>query len=254
MIKIQSLFTIKHTTRLSGMFLLLVLFIFTSCGKIILTSKGTHARELKIFEKNDKRIVFIGMTHLAKPSFFQEVKEQIDSLRENGYVFIKEGVRYDPDTSDEIKDTLKRKFRQLIGFSIGDYSDKKNKSLAKYFTNGDFIMQSDSLIGLRKTDSLVDMTYNKIIDLHEQVYGKIRLTDCDFQTEFLNSYDCKDGNAYKKSFYVVDIARTEYLMNSILEFNENKIAIVYGAGHFKWLYPDMLKAGFTYKNKKLSLK
>lgn len=236
------------------MFFLLLLLMVASCGKMFLNSKGSHARELKIFEKNDQQVVFIGMTHLAKPNFFREVKKQVDSLRKDGYVFFKEGVRYKLNTPDEMKDTLKRKFRQLIGFTIGDYSDKNNKSLPKYFTNGDFLMQTDSLIGLRNTDSLVDMTYNKLIDLHEQKYGKIQLTYCDFQTDFLDSYNCKDGNAYKKSFYVVDIARTEYLLTSILESKEKKIAIVYGAGHFKWLYPDMLKAGYTYKNKRLSFK
>ncbi len=236
------------------MFFLLLLLMVASCGKMILNSRGSHARELKTFEKDDRQVVFIGMTHLGKPEFFQEVKEQVDSLRKDGYVFFKEGVGYELNTSDEARDTLRRKFRQLIGFSIGDYSDKRNKSLPKYFTNGDFIMQSDSLIGLRETDSLVDMTYNELINLHEDKFGEIRLTECDFETDFFESYDCKDGNALEKSFYVVDIARTEYLLKSILESNEKKIAIVYGAGHLKWLYPDMLKAGYTYKSKKLIFK
>jgi hypothetical protein len=233
---------------------ILLIFTITSCGKMILNSKGTHAREIKVFEKEELRVLFIGMTHLAKPSFFNDVKEQIDSLRSEGYVFFKEGVYFEENTTAAQKDTLQRKFRQLIGLTIGDYTDQDNKSLTKYFSSGDYMMQSDSLIGLNSEDFSVDLSYNEMIDIHEKKYGSINLTDCDWSTDMYAPYECTDGNAFKKSFHVVDIARTDFLYETVLKSDHKKIAIVYGAGHFKWLYPDMLKAGYQYKNKKLSFK
>ncbi|GAK95489.1 hypothetical protein JCM19294_2271 [Nonlabens tegetincola] len=233
---------------------LLSFLFFFSCSKAILNSKATHAREIKVFQKGDREILYLGTTHIAKPSFFQEMKMQIDSLRDEGYVFFKEGVYFEQNTAAGLKDTLQRKFRQLMGLTIGDYTDKNNKTLPKFYSDGDYLMQTDSLLGLNKTDRLVDLSYNKMINLHEEKYGAIRLTKCDWQTDLYDKYECKDGNALKKSFYVVDIARTEHLFNELLKSENKKIAVVYGAGHFKWLYPDMLKAGFNYKNKRLSFK
>jgi hypothetical protein len=51
---------------------------------------------------------------------------------------------------------------------------------------------------------------------------------------------------------VVDKVRTEFLLEAVLQSQAKKIAVVYGAGHFKWFYPDMIKEGYEYKNKKLS--
>ena len=77
-----------------------------SCTRIILNSIATHARELKVFEKEDQKVVYIGTTHLAKPSFFNEVRQQVDSLRNEGFVFIKEGVSIEKGTSEKEVDTL----------------------------------------------------------------------------------------------------------------------------------------------------
>jgi hypothetical protein len=221
---------------------------------MILNAKGSHVREIKVFEKDDQKILYLGMTHLAKPQFFSEVKEQIDSLRAEGYVFFKEGVTYHPNTSPKQKDTLQRKFRQLIGLTIGDYTDPANKSLPRFFSNGKYIMQTDSLIGLNEADQRVDLTYNEMIEAHENKYSEINLTNCDFDTGIYEKYKCKDGNAYKDSFYVVDILRTELLTEAILSSKEKKIAVVYGAGHFKWLYAALTDASYEYKNKKLSFR
>ena len=233
---------------------LILSLILSSCTKMILNSRATHARELKVFEKDDQKVVYIGTTHLAKPSFFTEVKQQVDSLRKEGFVFIKEGVSITEGTSDKEVDTLRRKLRQLIGLNIGDYSNKENKSLPKLYTSGDYIMQTDSLLGLNSTDKRVDLTYNEMIAAHEEKYGEIILTECDWKTDLFDKYDCRDGNAYNQSFYVVDILRTDLIVNYVLNTEAKKVAVIYGAGHFKWFYPDLIKNGYEYKNKKLSFK
>lgn len=221
---------------------------------MVLNSIGSHARELKVFEKADTTLVFIGMTHLAKPQFFKEVKAQVDSLRAEGYVFMKEGVYFEESTDSLQQIMLKKKLRQLMGLSIGDYSDSTNKSLPKFFSNGNYLMQTDSLIGLKDTDLLVDMSYNEMIAGHEKKYSEIILTDCDLTTDLNDDYNCKDGNAYKKSFYAVDRLRSDFLASTVLNSKETKIAIVYGASHFKWFYADMIKADFVYKNKRLKFR
>lgn len=235
----------------SYIFIIVIFICFSSCTRIILNSIATHARELKVFEKDDQKVVYIGTTHLAKPSFFQEVKTQVDSLRSEGFIFFKEGVSFKKDTPELVKDTLRLKFRQLMGLTIGDYTDPNNKSLPRFFSSGDYVMQNDSLIGLSNEDQRVDLTYNELIEAHEKKYTDIILTQCDFETDLFEKYECKDGNAYKDSFYVVDILRTDHLVSAIKNSKQEKIAVVYGAGHFKWLYPDLLKAGYEYKNKRL---
>jgi len=248
----------KHISRSQRIFNCMKLLFYTvlilsinSCNKLILASKASHARELKVFQKDEKKIVFVGMTHISKPQFFNEVKYQIDSLRQEGFVFFKEGVRHENNMLPQTRDTLTRKFRQLMGFTIGDYTNKNNKSLPKHYRNKKYIMQRDSIIGLTDDDFHVDMTYNDMIKTHEEKYGTIKLTTCDFETPIFEKYKCRDGNAYKKNFYVVDIARTDFLVEEVLASKHQKIAIVYGAGHLKWIYPKMLDSGYVYKNKRI---
>jgi hypothetical protein len=138
-----------------------------------------------------------------------------------------------------------------MGLTVGKYSDKNNKSLPALYRNDKYITQTDSLIGLMPTDARIDMIYNQIIEAQEDKYGEILLTACDFQTGLFEKYTCKDGGGYKKNFYAVDIARTDLLFEEVMKLDYPKIVIVYGAVHFKWLYADMLDAGFVYKNKKL---
>ncbi len=234
--------------------LLVLFFSISACAKLVLNSNATHARDLKVFEKEDQQVVYIGTTHIAKPSFFTEVRQQVDSLRKEGFVFIKEGVSIAEGTTEKEVDTLKRKLRQLIGLSIGDYSNRKNKSLPKLYTSGDYVMQTDSLLGLNSNDERVDLTYNEMIAAHEEKYGEIILTECDWETDLFDQYDCRDGNAYNQSFYVVDILRTDHIVDYVLNTEAKKVAVVYGAGHFKWFYPDLIKNGYIYKNEKLSFK
>ncbi len=127
-----------------------------------------------------------------------------------------------------------------------------NHSLPVAFKNEKYVFQTDSLLGLKTTDKTVDLTYNEIIRLHEEKYSEVKLTKCDWETGLMEKYKCRDGNSYKKSFYAVDIARTEHLRDFLLKSQLKKIAVVYGAGHFKFLYPDLIKAGFEYKNEKLN--
>jgi hypothetical protein len=159
--------------------------------------------------------------------------------------------RLKTETTEAQKDTLQRKVRQLLGLTIGNYTDPNNKSLPKFFTSGKYVMQTNAMIGLNETDLLTDLTYSEMIAAHEAKYGKIKLTPCDLETPIYDKYKCKDGNAYKKSYYVVDRVRTDFLTETVLQSDRNKIAVVYGAGHFKWFYPQMIKSGYVYKNKKL---
>lgn len=230
---------------------LIILLIITGCAQTYLNLTTKNARELKVFEKENTTVVFVAMTHIAKPPYFQQVRAQIDSLRNEGFTFYYEGVTYAAKTSEKQKDTLQRKFRQLMGLTIGDYTNPDNESLPKFFRNGKYVMQTNALIGLQDKDILTDMTYNEMIEAHEAKYGKILLTNCDLETPIFDKYKCKDGNAYKKSFYAVDRVRSDYLHEQVLASKHKKIAVVYGAGHFKWFYPEMIKSGYVYKNKKL---
>lgn len=230
---------------------LVILLSISGCAQTYLNLTTRNARELKVFEKKDTTVVFVAMTHIAKPTYFEQVRLQIDSLRNEGFIFVKEGVYYEKDTEPQQRDTLQLKMRQLLGFSVGDYSDKENKTLPNFLKNGKYIMQRDSIIGLKDTDLHIDMSYNDMIKAHEKKFGPILLTSCDFETSIFEKYKCRDGNAYRKSFYVVDRLRTDRLFEDVMKLNDTKIAIVYGAGHFKWFYPEMIKVGYNYKNKKL---
>jgi predicted MPP superfamily phosphohydrolase len=133
--------------QITKLLLLVALMLVSSCAKTYLNFTTRNARELKVFEKEKQTIVFIAMTHIAKPYYFEQVKAQIDLLRNEGFIFVKEGVYYEKDTEPQQRDTLQLKMRQLLGFSIGDYSNKENKTLPNFLKNGKYVMQRDSIIG-----------------------------------------------------------------------------------------------------------
>jgi hypothetical protein len=52
----------------------LIVLLNNSCAKTILNLKTKNARELKVFEKDERKVVYIGMTHIAKPRYYEQVK------------------------------------------------------------------------------------------------------------------------------------------------------------------------------------
>lgn len=93
--------------------------------------------------------MYIGMSHIAKPEFYESVKQIVDSLRKEDYTIFYEGVGLDTSKySKATLDTILRKQRRLLGINLTRYKDSSNKSLPKAFKNKKYIDQTAKNTGV----------------------------------------------------------------------------------------------------------
>src|SRR5690554_3070270 len=116
-----------------------LLFFFNTIGQAqgLLTKFGINAANksfvISHYEKEGREVKTIPMVHVNKPEFYEMTKRKIDSLRNDGYQVLYEGINSDVTDSLQL-DILMRKFRQVTGFALMDYMDSDNetfKSLQK---------------------------------------------------------------------------------------------------------------------------
>ncbi|NQX86288.1 MAG: hypothetical protein HRT67_10365 [Flavobacteriaceae bacterium] len=81
---------------------LVSIFLLQSCLSIALRSLGANASsaERRVLKSKTKTVHFIGMHHVGKKAFYDDVHRLTDSLGRLGYVAFCEGI----DT--RVKDTL----------------------------------------------------------------------------------------------------------------------------------------------------
>lgn len=203
--------------------------------------------KLEVLQHNmtGKTLAFLPMTHIAKPKFYEQVKFKVDSLRNEGFVIFYEGVSLtkENDLDSLQKDTLYRKIRKLMGFHLGHgYKEKENKSLPSAFRNTKkYINQTKKNTGITDCDYKVDIPIDKLIKRFEEDRIKIKLNDCDWETGLYEKYNCDDS--YENDYVVMQL-RNEYILERIRFSKQQKIALVYGSGHFKRMQYELNSSGF----------
>ncbi|WP_274474060.1 hypothetical protein [Mangrovimonas aestuarii] len=189
-------------------------------------------------EKENKTLVMVPMVHLNRPEFYDDVRNKLDSLRNEGFTVFYEGVVHDTENySPEQNDTILWKFRKLIGFSLTThYNDTNNKSTPAYFKNDKYVMQTKKNIGISDQDLRVDLSKDTIIKMYERENGVIALTECDYNTPLMEKYECESSGRHQAT----QTFRNGYIVKSTVDSPMNKIALVYGQAHFKWLKLDFI--------------
>lgn len=199
--------------------------------------------QVKIMKKNDREVIYIPMVHVGKPEYYKEVKSYVDSLRTKGYKVYYEGLSYSENSTDNEKKLLKLKMRKLLRINIsGGYDNLENETLPKWFKNGKYVAQTLENIGINpKIDFNADMTYNDLIDSIEINYGKVELSDCDFNTPLYDKYKCKKDFKGSAVYSVTQKFRNELLKDILLNSNDKKIVLLYGKRHWiHGIYPDLV--------------
>lgn len=204
-----------------------------------LNSAGVYKDNIKLREFNyqERSIVFIPMHHLGTESFYNNVKNKTDSLKNENYYFLYEKVNI-----DRKNDTLMRKFRKIFGVPLTRLNSGYKKLLDSLYPN---VKYKKSLIdqpsyekfGLDSQNSKnVDANSKEIIDYYEKKYGEITLTDCDYKTSVYEKYTkCKEENKIpkKQSEDAVINFRNHIVVENIKESPHQKIAVIYGEGHIE---------------------
>ena len=233
--------------------ILLLLLTLTSCSLIfpsrvlkrsgVFKSKG----DLKVIKSNNKeqKILFLGMRHIGRKEFYDDVAKKIDSLQKLEYVVFYENVK---DTKDVDFLTVKNsamKLRKLFGYPPEKHLDTTTNIIAgsiKY--RGKYKLINQPKYSALKADYLTatwsDVGLTELITEFEKKYSEIKLDSCDFKTDLKNrDYKCKKAKRklaknFKKEF--ISDYRDKHLANKIIESKKNKILVVYGAAHYYGLW------------------
>jgi len=212
-------------------------------------------------------VVFVQMSHIAHRDFYREKNTQLQSLAQSGYTILVEWVR--PGSSDN-----QAKFDAYLGFQ---FTDTLYNTLALF--TGFEAQNNDSLYAWISTGSLVsvDISIDDIVWLmwqHPQIVSwEIRNIEWELSLALKNITD-KDQKLLHYMFRgvlnwtlknSVDIESTLMdweqagLFRAIIEKRNDpiveyirtnpgeKIAIVYGALHFNWVYASLQRFSPAWK-------
>lgn len=235
-----------------------IVLIFINCtNKFInlnLEKNGYYSDkpEICFFVKNKKQIVFIPISHFGTKNLYENIKLKTDSLLKNNFVFFLEGVK----SSKNIDSTFILKKRKFFGLYIGENSKTYLNQLKFQYKNLNFKKElidqpKYDYFGLNNENSYnIDCTFNDILNEFEKSYGEIKLTECDYKTPILDTYNCKNSyNEKLKNSIIIDY-RNQILFNELNNSKFDKIAIIYGKAHLNGIKDSLLKLGFKiYTNK-----
>ena len=244
-----------HPSRLKIILLLLLCCsVFSSCLSLALNMIGAYEEEAEphVYENGAKTMVYIPMRHIGLPQFYSDVKHNIDSLHNEGYIVFVESVKLKDSLSQAQKDTLELKLRKIIGTSLtgAGYLDTINHRLmGRKFKNRKGLINQPrySKMGVDTvTDRVVDVPYNLLIAEYERKYGPVMLNPCDYTLPHEDKYDCGTEPSSQKDYIVLHY-RNKALADSIRAEKHNKIAVIYGALHENGLFFELRKADSLWK-------
>ncbi len=209
--------------------IILILFSFNSC-KIVTSLRELKKENVDVFSYsiNNKEVKFVPMHHIGKKEFYDDLKSKISQFKSKGYRVYYELISTDLKIDTLQKDIIRRKVRKIKGFSGTYEAAVSGTNFEKYVKQPTY-----KELGITETDLRADVDYIQFINEWEKINGEIVLDSIDIETDFGEKYE--KGNFYSNNQYkkiVIDY-RNQYLLDMINSNNDDKILVIYGAGHRK---------------------
>lgn len=239
---------------------LILLILLCACkgAKVnwALNLMGIYEDRVKLdkISSTKNEVVFIPMHHLGTKLFYDDVGKKIDSLKSLGYYFYTEKIKSEPG------DTLTwLKLRKLTGVAYSK-EVKGYKKIMDSMYKGKITYKKELIdqptyrqLGVDSLNSKnVDVTTKSMIQYYETKYGAIKLEPCDFETKEKSKYNCsRKGIRFKNIQDAILNYRNQHIIQELEKEHLPKIAIIYGAGHFKGIKQELLQKGYREVGKKL---
>ena len=208
---------------------IVTLLLLTGCMSVALKYIGADETKMKIksLDVGGKQVLFLPMHHLGKQEFYADVRRKVDSLHQQGYVILYEGIsEFSRQLTKDEEELYGRKFRKIIGFSMKNQRMKLSKKLENRYVH----QPSAEALGITKKDIHADVEMDVLIDAYQQRYGTVTLTPCDYNTSFEEEYPC--GKKSRENIDRLSQLRNERLMNLVKQNLDKKLAILYGSQHY----------------------
>ena len=219
--------------------LLLVISVLgtTSCSfkdAIKMQKQMTNTQVVSVnISNNNKEIHYIDMIHIGQQAFYDNVKKEILTYKQNGYVLFYEWIDY--ENADDIS---LRKTKKLVGFIPSTKGYEGYVSNIKI--NGVVVQNNDLFLGLEnELDFNVDISPKKLISVYEERFGVIELSSEELETPIYS--ETKAKRIDKNLEEIILNYRNEYLAKQIHKSEYDKIIVIYGAAHQKGLVEELQK-------------
>ena len=224
-------------------YLILLFFILVSCKSSVinigLNSIGAYEDKIQLRKWNykDKNVVFIPMHHIGTESFYKNVKDNVDSLTNEGYYFLYEKVNL--DRNDPV---IMHKMRKIFRLPLTKSNSGYKKMLDSLYPNIKYkkilVDQiSYEKLALNNTNSeRADVDSKQIVNFYENKYGDVKLTNCDLDSSVYEVYTkCKEENKIpkKQSNDALINFRNDFVAKKVVESPHRKVAIIYGEEHIE---------------------
>ena len=226
--------------------LISIILSLTSCTSLFLDKAlekiGVFEDKVEIqqIKHKNKEILFIGMHHIGREEFYNDVGYKVDSLQKKDYVVFYELVGIDKSNDSLTNDMYRKKIRKITGLQTTKYYDTLTQKIGgkfKYKGNYKLINQPKyPQLDVDMSNAInADTTINELIDAYEERYGIIELDKCDIQTPSNSSeYSCDKiseeiGARFKDEF--MEDFRNKNLAAEINSSRHDKILVIYGKNH-----------------------
>lgn len=208
-------------------------FISLGCTRSLVKLKGHLMNKIygvKYYSNGERSIAFIGVVHINSPDYFEKVAQDIDSLRNAGYLIFYEGIKTNMKVSPEQKTELQKKLRSITGFHLSSYKDSTNGDMKKFNVKG-YVSQTMANTGIDTIrDVNADYNLKTLIEAYEAEKGEVKLSECDLKTPIGRKYKCKKVDKESYDFLSITI-RDRLVIKMIQESKAKKIAVLYGQLH-----------------------
>ncbi|MGA9211992.1 hypothetical protein [Kaistella sp.] len=218
-----------------NLILFFYLLFLTSCVSAVLKLTGITEANAKVnqFNFEQKKCAFLGMHHIGKEEFYNDVKKKIDSLRKENFVVFYEGFKVSKSSDKQDLKNNTMKFRKITNIPISLYIDSTNHAIGLDMKKWKLVNQpEDKDLGIDSTKDInAELPFGVLINKFEERYGEIILDKCDFETPLLSKeYKC---TSIKNGLQKFQKLRNQELAQQIMESKNKKIAIVFGKDHYK---------------------
>ena len=203
--------------------------------------------------QSGQTVVFLQMSHIASPEFYDIQKKTIDTLSASGYIFLIEwvwtGTKKSEDTLAQMfgfkfTPTLYSRISDTIGFAPQDNSYLFSGVPTEQRASVDISL--DDIVRLASWSILTPQA--SVVDIEKELENITTLSEHDklflhcisrafFQWALLQS-DTLEKDMFWDSalFDVILHTRNQKIIDYIEKHPKQKIAVVYGALHFSWVY------------------
>jgi hypothetical protein len=179
---------------------------------------------------NDKSIILTPIVHFGQVEFFDKLKDSIATWKAKGYTVFYEEINIGPHERNipaQEYEIFFRKFRKMVG---GGASRESYGELSETFEGG-ITQPTYTEISLDSLDFNADVTIKEFVDEYERLYGQLELDSCDLQTPLDSAFYC--APLTNDMDPVIDDFRNRMLVKQIVESEQKKIVVIYGAYHIK---------------------